>query len=76
MYTVGILGGRMKPRVISAPDRDELSRLAIDAIDTIGTHRIVRKRCRVETARHDRPPELGLLFQPTTRPPSLQRFQN
>src|SRR5215831_15086796 len=33
----------MKPHLISPPDRDELSRLAIDAIDTVGIHRIVTK---------------------------------
>jgi hypothetical protein len=33
----------MKQNVISPADRDELSRLAIDAIDTVGIHRIVTK---------------------------------
>jgi hypothetical protein len=34
---------RMKPHLMSPPDRDELSRLAIDATDAIGIHRIVAK---------------------------------
>jgi hypothetical protein len=33
----------MKPHLISPPDRDELSRLAIDGTDTVGIHRIVTK---------------------------------
>jgi len=34
---------RMRPHLISPTDRDELSRLVIDAIDTVGIHRIVTK---------------------------------
>jgi hypothetical protein len=34
---------RMKPHLISPTDRNELSRLVIDAIDTVGIHRIVTK---------------------------------